>query len=90
MSAMEAAVEAAARAMRTTWVRRSDHFGVEDFDPYSLAARAALEAAAPYLQAEAWDEGNEAARDVSGAIANPYRALTAEGTGNGASGSVEP
>lgn len=64
------AVDAAANAISQSSGMRFDGFWsrIEDLEPedreYALQeARAALEAAAPYIQAAAWDEGEAAGQD---------------------------
>lgn len=68
-----AAIEAAARAYRAKveWIDRHsrDDYGRED----ELGMRAALEAAAPYLLAQGWEEGNIAANFAPDYVTNPYR-----------------
>ena len=77
------AVEAAAKAM----LAAGNHVGGWDAlpvfmqDNYLRDARAALEAAAPHMLAEAWDEGRDAtieAYDGRGDGSNPYM-LNTEG-----------
>ena len=82
------AVEAAARTLSpAAWGPRMWTFGApgdrnaaarERHQQESLArARAALEAAAPYMLAEAWDEGGRAAtgtHDTGYPTRNPYEA----------------
>ena len=63
----EAAVEAAGQALRGAF-----DWGVADFDKQ---ARAALEAAAPHMLAEAWDDGHSAGIDHADGLdggSNPY------------------
>ena len=57
------AVEAAAKVLA------SHAYPISLDKPYEAAARAALEAAAPYLMAEAWDEGWQS---DDGLESNPY------------------
>ena len=61
----EAAVEAATDALQQ-FALIKDRDGLQAWDAY---ARAALEAAAPHMLAEAWARGNRAARGRP----NPYR-----------------
>jgi hypothetical protein len=67
----EAAVEAGARALAARNRRP------EEWQWYLSEARSALEAAAPHLMAEAWDEGNIAGifdlPSEDHATPNPYR-----------------
>jgi len=64
------AVEAAARAFHHGW----NPDGPEPFHSLGLArVRSALEAAAPYLMAEAWNEGYKDGRDGEWEDANPYQ-----------------
>jgi len=62
----DAAVEASAKAMALR-----DHADLVAWKAYMGDARAALEAAAPHLMAEAWDEGRRAWDNYDDD--NPYR-----------------
>lgn len=68
--AVEAAAEAA-HLSKLTGVRWDDIPQWKKVDRLS-EARAALEAAAPYVAAEAWDEGRESV-DFDSCGLNPYR-----------------
>lgn len=76
MSIPDEAVEAAAKAQFEN--RLNEHWCfADDFqkDRWREDSREAFEAAATFLQAEAWDEGAAARRDIHGDITedNPYR-----------------
>jgi hypothetical protein len=94
----EEAVEAAANAISECSGMRFDGFWsrVEDLEPedreYALTeARAALEAAAPFIAAKAWDEGYSAGKRVMVEVMspthfatekpNPHRAAAVRGEG---------
>lgn len=67
--ALDAAVDALVAS------RLGDHKGING-EEFVEAARAALEAAAPYMLADAWEEGRQAEEDtppLHRAAPNPYR-----------------
>jgi flagellar biosynthesis/type III secretory pathway protein FliH len=71
----EAAVEAAARSLNDAFPQMWEKMPEWAREEERKTARAALEAAAPYMLAEAWDDGHSAGVDHADGLdggSNPY------------------
>lgn len=69
--AVEAAAKALARHKWPTAIGVWESFGQGMQDDFRDQARAALEAAAPYIAAQAWDEGAKAESETGCELATP-------------------